>query len=215
MAKSKVNRRLAPKQRKRLTDVHERTECDISTVSVIPPRVTDRCVLHGQDTSLITASATGAVTTTFYFTAGASDVSLAGFDQYRIAAVRFNLIPQQNAIGLTTNASTTVQPVFCVIDYDDDVALGSFGAAEAYSTCVMVPPGKSCSRTFCPHVAIAAYNGAFTGYANETALWIDCTSSNILHYGIKLYILAATALQSQLQLWNATVEYYIELRRSN
>jgi hypothetical protein len=135
------------------------------------------------------------------------------FDQYRILAIRFNLRAQQNAIGLTTNSTTTVTPIYCVIDYDDASALGSVGAALAYSNCLVLSPGRSCSRTFKPNVAIAAYNGAFSGYTVSASPWIDANSNTVQHYGVKLYIPGVAAGQTQLQSWEVEIEYFIQLKK--
>lgn len=150
---------------------------------------------------------------TYYFSLASANVGSGFFDQYRILAIRFNLRAQQNAIGLTTNSTTTVTPIYCVIDYDDASSLGSANAAMAYSNCLVLSPGQSCSRTFKPRAAMAAYNGTFGGYASVASPWIDANSNTVQHYGVKLYIPGVTAGQTLLQSWEVEIEYFIQFKK--
>jgi hypothetical protein len=131
-----------------------------------------------------------------------------------IEAVRFTIRPQNNAIGLVTNSTTTLVPLYCVIDYDDSTNLTSVAAAEAYSTCLVLSPGESCDRTFKPRIALAAYSGAFTSYANAPSMWIDAGSTGVQHFGVKTYVPGGAAGQTLLQSWDVIVEYFIRFRKS-
>jgi hypothetical protein len=184
------------------------------TASCLLPRVTEQAVVRGVQTTNLIAQAASGQAPTFYFSLANASVTSGYWDQYKLAAIRFTITPDNNAIGLVTNSSTTLVPIYCVIDYDDDTALGSATAAAAYSNCVVIHPGESCERIFQPHMALAAYAGAFTSYANVAPTWIDAASSGVRHYGVKLYIPGATALQTLLQSWEITVEYFLEFRKS-
>ncbi len=186
---------------------------DVVTISTRIPKVTEYTVVRGIQNASITASSSTQFPT-YYFSLSNANVGSGFFDQYRIPAVRFCIRAQQNAIGLTTNANTTVTSLYCVIDYDDDTALASIAAAQSYSSCLVLPPGQSCSRTFRPHLALAAYQGAFTGYVNESNQWIDSASNDVRHYGVKLVVPGVTAAQTQLQSWDVSIEYFIELRKA-
>lgn len=133
----------------------------------------------------IVATPTGSVKTNFAFTLQAANVGAGFWDQYRIAAIRFIVAPQNNAIGLLTNSTTTLVPMYVVIDYDDTSNLTDAADASSYSTCLMLHPGESCERVFKPRVAMAVYNGTFGGYANVGDVWIDAASNTVQHYGIK------------------------------
>lgn len=187
---------------------------DIVTMSVRPPRVTEYTVVRSIQTGTLTVQATSSQAPTYYFSMFSAQVGTGFYDQYRIPCVRFNLRAQQNAIGLTTNSTTTVTSIYCVIDYDDANALTSAAAAASYSNCVVLPPGQSLSRTFRPHIAMAAYTGSFGGYANMSDIWLDSNSNTVQHYGVKLWVPGVTAAQTQLQSWDIEIEYYIELKKS-
>lgn len=189
-----------------------------STLSTRVPRVTDIFTARSLTvtTSGITASATVNVAPTYNFSL--SDIDNANafiglFDQYRIDAVRFIIKPNNNAIGLVTNSTTSIVPLYCVIDYDNTGTLASAVAARSYDNCVILTAGESLCRTFKPHVAVAAYSGAFSSFANQEDEWIDSDSSTVQHYGIKVFVPAATAAQTLLQSWTVEREYFISFRK--
>jgi hypothetical protein len=166
-------------------------------------------------TASITAQATSAQNLTYYFALTNAAVGSGFFDQYRIAAIRFNVRPQQNAIGLTTNSTTTVTSIYVVIDYDDANALSTLANYQSYSNCVALAPGQSLSRTFRPHIALAAYSASsFAGYANESNMWVDSGSTAVQHYGVKIFVPGVTTAQTQLQTWDVEMEYFIEFRKA-
>jgi hypothetical protein len=183
-------------------------------MSALVPRVNESTVVHGIQNATFTATPTVPQTPTYFFSLSNASIGSGFYDQYKIDAIRFNLRPNQNAIGLTTNTTTTTTDVYCVIDYDDANVLPNISTAESYSNCVVVPPGKSLSRTFRPRLALAAYAGTFTGFANVGPQWLDAASPGVQHYGIKLYVPGVTAAQTQLQSWNVIIEYFISLRKT-
>jgi hypothetical protein len=214
MKKQVVQSRKKGAKGKRLTDVPTPEPVDVVTISAIIPKVTEYCVVRGMQSAVITAQATSAQNLTYYFNLVNAQVGTGFFDQYRIPAIRFNVRPQQNAIGLTTNSTTTVTSIYVVIDYDDANSLSGIGAYQTYSNCVALAPGQSLSRTFRPHIAMAAYTAsAFSAYANESNVWIDAVSNAVQHYGVKIYVPGVTAAQTQLQSWDVEVEYFIEFRK--
>lgn len=195
-------------------DVPPRAVRTYHTASCLVPKVTEEALVRSTATTTITASATVSVKPTFNFTLAGAQVGSGFFDQYRIEAIRFTIAPQNNAVGLVTNSTTTLQPLYCVIDYDDSTALSSAGAAVVYSNCIVLNPGESCERVFQPRMAMAAYSGAFTSYAVMDPQWIDAASSSVQHYGIKCWVDPCTIGQTLLQSWDVTVEYFIRFRKS-
>jgi len=134
------------------------------------------------------------------------------FDQYRIDCLRITIRPQQNALGLNTNSTTTLTDFYAVIDYDNGTALTSTAAAREYDNCMILTPAESGERIFIPRMALAAYSGAFTSYANVEPQWIDTASTGVIHYGLKYFIPAVTSGQTMLQSWEINVEYYVSFR---
>jgi hypothetical protein len=169
---------------------------------------------RGQSTFTITATPTSDLKTNFNFALSAANVTAGFFDQYRIEAIRFTVAPQNNAIGLVTNSTTTLSPFYCVIDYDDSTSLANVSAALAYSTCVVANPGESIERVFKPRIAVAGYTGGFTGFTNMADQWIDSASTTVLHYGVKTLVSGVAAAQTLLQSWDVTVEYFINFRKA-
>lgn len=166
--------------------------------------------------TLLTASPTTTQNPTYYFTL--SDLDEASsyttlFDQYRIDAVVFKIIPMQNSITLQTNSTTTPVRLYCIVDYDDDNTLTSAAVARSYESCIMVPPGRECTRTFQPRAALAGYAGSFTGYTNVAGQWFDSASPSVRHYGIKLFVDGATTGQTALQSWTIERDYYFSFRK--
>jgi len=99
-----------------------------------------------------------------------------------------------------------------VIDYDNGTALTSTAAAREYDNCMILTPAESGERIFIPRMALAAYSGAFTSYANVEPQWIDTASTGVIHYGLKYFIPAVTSGQTMLQSWEINVEYYVSFR---
>jgi hypothetical protein len=187
-----------------------------STVSVAIPRITSQYTTRQlNEPSIVVASAVGNVNPTYNFQLGFLDnlsPFVALFDQYRIDAIRFTIVPQNNAIGLVTNSTTTLEPLYCVIDYDDSNALTSVAQCREYDNCVILYPAESAQRTFQPRMALAAYSGGFSSYANVAPTWVDVASASVQHYGVKLFVPQATAAQTLLQSWNVEIEYFISFR---
>jgi len=104
------------------------------------------------------------------------------FDQYCVAGVIYRITPMTSDI---TSPSVFPGKLYTVIDHDDSSALPTIGAALEYSSVVSTNGYIGHTRLVEPRVAIAAYNGAFTGYANQRS-YIDCASIGVQHYGLKV-----------------------------
>jgi len=165
----------------------------------------------------VTASASSIIS--LAFTPSLSDLDETSaytglFDQYRIDAVSYRIVPMQNAIGLMVNATTITVPMYVVIDYDDSSVIATAAAARAFDTCVLLPPGKECVRTFQPRQAVGTYNGTnFTNSANEGGLWNDSASPNTLHFGLKILVPQVNVGQTSFQSWTIERDYYISFRK--
>jgi hypothetical protein len=189
-----------------------------NTVSCRLPTLSSQftCRVMTTTGALVTASASSSTSNSYYFSLNDIDETTAYtglFDQYRIDAIVFRIIPMQNAIGLTTNSTTTPVRFYSVIDYDDAGTLATEAIARAYESCVITAPGMPTTRVFKPRMALAAYQGTFAGYANMADQWCDTNSTGIQFYGVKTFIPQATAAQTQLQSWTIERDYYISFRR--
>lgn len=113
------------------------------------------------------------------------------FDQYRIVAAEVLLTPR-----ITQANQVSPYPagyLYTVLDYDDSAALTSVQAAQNYSSCIVTPVTEPVRRCIKPRIAMAAYSGAFTSFANVADQWIDAASTGVIHYGIKCAMDVGTA----------------------
>jgi len=111
------------------------------------------------------------------------------FDQFMIACIEFWLIPRQVDVAA---ASVNNGLLTSVIDYDDSTALTTIGQALDYDNAITTSGVNGHYRVFMPHVALAAYQGAFTAYGNVRSPWCDAASTGTQHYGVKLAITQTT-----------------------
>lgn len=197
-------------------DIPKMRRFDQVTISAKLPRISPGYTVR-QALPPITVSASGTTNTASNIAASLANLDNATafsnlFDQYRIDCMRITIRPQNNAIGLVTNSTTTLADFYSVIDYDNGTALTSAAAARQYDNCLILPPAESAERIFIPRMALAAYSGTFTSYANVEPQWIDMTSTSVIHYGLKYFIPAVTSGQTQLQTWEINVEYYVSFR---
>jgi hypothetical protein len=127
------------------------------------------------------------------------------FDQYRILKLQVSFRPRMNfESSSTANTGTFIT----VVDVDDSTALTTIAAAMDYATAVVGRGIEEQTRTFVPHLALAAYSGAFTSYANVEPTWIDCASTGVLHYGVK----TAWSQTDAAYIIDSTTRVYLEFR---
>jgi len=142
-------------------------------------------------------------------TPGSSDF-IACFDQYRLRAVSVEFMPM---ITSTMAASTAVYlpRLYTCIDYDDAGTL-TRSAIQQYDTCVVSPPGTGVVRTLVPRMAVAAYSGSFTSYANVSDMWLDAASPSVQHFGVKAVLESGPSGQTILQTYLITATSFWEFR---
>jgi hypothetical protein len=195
-------------------DIPRPVRCTVTTVSCTIPKVPRNYIFRFLDTTQSTwVGSNGGASAGGYFFTLTGNVSAAStlvslFDQYRFLAARFRIIPRQNLIAPVTS---TYPPLYVAIDYDNATAPSSRAAIQAYSNCSETQVYESVERVFCPHVALAAYNATFGGYANAAKMWIDSSTSNVQHYGVKYWI---DTCPLPLPTWDVEVEYWVQFRNT-
>jgi hypothetical protein len=216
MTKEKVSRSRGRKSRgfTAKDDIPLRPLHTYCTASCPLPVVTDSCVIRALGHGTLSSSASSVTATSLTFSLSQSGINSGTWDQYKLLAVRVTIVPDQNAVGLFTNTTTSYTPLYFVLDFDDATNLTSYVAAEAYSNCVVLGAGESCERLFKPRTAVSAYTGAFGGFANMSDLWIDAASNTVQHYGAKIFVPQATAAQTLLPSWQISTEYFFAFRKS-
>lgn len=143
---------------------------------------------------------------TFQFSDLDQYVSLGNvFDQYMIEWVEVWITPRLP----TPSATATNTGVFySVLDFDDGAPLTTLASALDYEN-VLIGTGTSGHyRRFRPHVAVAAYSGTFTSFANAVGVWIDVVSPSVVHYGVK----TAWASTDVAYVMNVQCRYHVKLR---
>jgi len=131
------------------------------------------------------------------------------FDQYRITNVRLILIGQPN--DQETGPTPITTPVLLLArDFDDNTAWTSAGQAFQYEDLTFVQMGKRISFSLKPRIAVAAYSGTFTSYANMSSQWIDAASTNVAFFGVKWCIQQVSS--GAVSGWRCYCEYDLECR---
>jgi len=159
------------------------------TVDVIFPTVRPKVYSTVVNAFAFTiTSSTTAVTAGGYYTAlsqlpqSASFINC--FDRYRILMVNLQFTPQ-------VSSPTGGGGLITAMDYDD----ASIPTMEIQQrdTAMVTPVASYFERTYVPRLALAAYGGTFTSYANMAPnIWVDCASSSVQYYGLK-YVLPIQA----------------------
>lgn len=133
---------------------------------------------------------------------------VAAFDQYRFETCEFEFLPRLTVNdGVVANAGVFVS----VVDYDDITNLTSTNQALSYPNAQLWTgdPGKRnlLRHRFVPRIAMAAYQGAFSGYANLAQQWCDTGTPGIAHYGVKsAWSVTSTALTMDMVV-TATISF--------
>jgi hypothetical protein len=135
------------------------------------------------------------------------------FDLYKVDAIRLTLRANNNAAQVTDPTVSKLVPIYWVIDYNDATPLTSAGQATEYDNCMVLSPGESGERTFCPMYNLVAQSNSGTDYIARRGDWLDTSSDDILHYGCKFWIPAGNGLQPLLQTWTVEIEYFFTFRQ--
>jgi hypothetical protein len=125
------------------------------------------------------------------------------FDQYRFEELECWFEPQASYLA-TTNCGILVTAV----DVDDATAPTTIESVEDKQNSVSASGICGHYHRFKPHMAVAAYSGAFTSFSNMEADWIDSASNTVQHYGLKWACSATTAAQT----YNLTVRARVSFR---
>jgi len=120
------------------------------------------------------------------FPAGSGSIvanMLTCFDQYRIDEVEAWLF--SDAGNEVNQAPGGVGNLVSAVDLDDVSTPTTLQALMSYGSSLVSGGGAAHYHRWKPHVAIAAYSGAFSSFANQPSPWIDSASPGVQHYGLK------------------------------
>jgi len=136
---------------------------------------------------------------------------LAVFDQYRIIQVSLTFLPRYSETVSQGTSATQLGFMLSVLDYDDNTNLGS-AALRQYESAVQVQSTKPMTRTLVPHIATAAYSGAFTSFANQKMIWIDSGSPTVQHYGVKSALINCQVVSQTI--YDVQARYVVQFRNT-
>lgn len=168
------------------------------------------CVTNGPLGSLsfnnvgMTTITTTAVQTTFYygFSMFFTLDTIPTFASYVSAYDRFNIqkvVVKIYPVCTSSTGQDIVNPsnsqcngfLHWVIDSEDanlpsasDLGVDTLRRRPSYRM-VNLARSRPMTRTVMPRIALGAYSGAFTSYANRKPGWIDTASPSVQHYGLK------------------------------
>jgi len=192
----------------RLVEVNENLETtDLMRLPTLTSQVFSD-ILSFTSTNIISSSTTVPIFGSVNFNAsqfGQFPDLAAVFDQYRILAVECIFRPTVNSV---TQSTATPGELTVVIDQDDANAATSLTQLQEYGTQITKPGYKKIRRCFKPHIAMAAYSGAFSSFANVRDQWLDVASPGIQHYGLKF----GWSVTSQVYSYDATIRAHFQFR---
>jgi len=137
------------------------------------------------------------------------------FDQYKITKIQVKFMPEYNMSAISTGAAVTgatTGSFLGVYDRDDNAIPTSLDYLREYDNCRDVPCYKGLTFTFKPNVALGLQipAGTLLAAGNQKAGWIDCGTSNIPHYGIKVGVPQQSA--GAVARWSFNARYWVSFK---
>ncbi len=131
------------------------------------------------------------------------------FDAYRIKTIHYCIQPI--SFPSLSSSGANGAELIAAVDVDDSTTPSAFNDLTHYQNARVITSGKNLELIFNPKVALAAYSGAFTSYAQGQNMWIDCASPNVQHYGVKVAVglqFSATIVHT----WVGRAYFVLEMR---
>jgi hypothetical protein len=129
------------------------------------------------------------------------------YDQYKIDAVDITILPSSVT---STPADQASGFVVLAVDYDDATTPANVDSLLQYGAAEVFPINSAIRMRLRPRMAVAAYSGAFTSYANTPSTWIDVASPSVQHYGLKFGSSATTTSVK----WQVFARYHLQMKSS-
>jgi hypothetical protein len=140
------------------------------------------------------------------------------FDSYRIVEIETTFIPnyQSDSTLVTTAQALTMpaQQLWYVVDLDDAQVVSPLTSIMEYENarCIDINSPRPVTVKYKPHVALSAYSGSFTSYANSLSSWIDCGSPTVQYYGLKFGIPCPIVVSFAVPSFSVVCKYVVEFR---
>lgn len=132
------------------------------------------------------------------------------YDVYRIDKICVHILPDatESLVSATNKASCNY---FTVIDYDDGIAPTSVNDFLTRDNAVIRQFNEPAHISFRPHVPMATDTGLTVFGVNKQSQWIDCTFTNVFHYGLKLGLPATPATFSPTS-FTIFIDYFMSFK---
>jgi len=128
------------------------------------------------------------------------------YDQYRIDKIELRLL---RSVTEATPGSQDSSIIVTTVDYDDANAPASTNELFQFGNTQTWNITDNVQISFVPRVAVAAYSGTFTAFANQAPMWIDSGSNSVQHYGVKIVI---GPTPTATQIFTPIAKFYLSMR---
>lgn len=127
------------------------------------------------------------------------------YDQYKINAVKLELIPQSN---INEFIGETIPYIHSVLDYDDSVLLANVNEAYEYQSLKSTTAFRKHTRYLKPFYLSMGLNSlATTVPVAPKRSWISTAQSSVIHRGVKIIIEDSASANVDLQIRVKTTFY--------
>lgn len=139
------------------------------------------------------------------------------FDQYKIKAVKWTLIPRsapgQSESVITAGALQQQNyNIWSVIDNDDANPPAALVDLLQYENVKCTKMTQKHTRYLKPSVATEIYSSGITStYGPKMNQWLDCAGINTEHYGIKLWIEGGDPQTPRMN-FDVMIKYYMQFK---
>lgn len=138
------------------------------------------------------------------------------FDQYQIvkASITFHPINQEPAVTTTTTLGVNEIFFAVVVDLDDSNLLTTYDQYFEYSNVKYqrIYDQRRLTVTFVPRTTSLVTSTAGSDRETKANRWIDCSGTDVIHYGVKYFLPAGVA--SNLQSWLISSKIWINFRNT-
>jgi hypothetical protein len=136
------------------------------------------------------------------------------YDQYRILRVDIHISSGQNRSEATTTTLYPMPILLTCIDYDD-ANTPTYNQVMQHESCVVhgILAGMK-HVSLVPRASKALYQGAFSGYGQEIAPWINIGSPSVQHFGFKYAIIEAPAFVNSNTFFHCVITWNLSTRSS-
>lgn len=134
------------------------------------------------------------------------------YQQYCLMGVEIFFRPMFRATSIVDDTTVVMPLLFVASDPNDISSWATLADARNAENVTVNDDSQGFCVKFSPQAAVAAYNGAFAGFASTSEkVWIDTTYNTVRHYGLK-YCITGNGLASNYQAWSVETRYHFQFR---